>query len=769
MATRSFLLDTDRDEALRRLVLPGAFPAGVAEARRGFSLWLEERLLDRLHGLGDFTALRPVILGSWSRHELTPRSDIDLLFTGEEASVKEFIARAFAAGLKLRARVPEAAADWSAGVEPFDLLALQSAAALETQTAERLAGQKLKVREHRRAIFKAVRREREERRRRQDSIANYLEPNLKFGTGGLRDIEQALALRSLMAATFTDADPYPFEVLTSIKEELLFLRCALHLLGTGGDILTAPDQMELAGRLGFGSARELMTFVQSELERASFYADWVVAFAAAGREGRLDARRGFSSLNDVLARLKDKPTLLRQFEIRRTVNDWFKPLAGADVGKALHKALYGEGEDAYLVSLHRTRLLEGFLPDLKKIRGLVQHDHYHRFTADAHVVQTLREVQRAESKPRVFGKEMAALARELGPADWWTLKLTALFHDLGKGRKNDHSSEGAKLVEKYFAEWGYPAALKDDVKWLVANHLILSTAAFRQNPRAQTTWKRLFERGVEGRRLVLLALFTAIDIRATNPEAWTEWKAQLLGDLVANLRSRPALSLQAHLKLIGRLPARQAERLESWLLALDPQLLELLPPRLLLADLQACAKAVRPGGRAPSDVGAAAVAKVSRVRGRTWVRFHQPVDRPGVFLNLVRRLFGFGLSIQMSSVHTLEGIGVYDWFCLRTEKPARQIAKWLALPDSSEGRVPAVEFQSIDLMAQDEGEWIFSFRGRDQRGLLLAAAQALAEENLSLRWARAHTWGHQVDDIFSVRPLGEVDAVLERLRRRFVT
>jgi hypothetical protein len=129
-------------------------------------------------------------------------------------------------------------------------------------------------------------------------------------------------------------------------------------------------------------------------------------------------------------------------------------------------------------------------------------------------VQTLREVQRAKTSKRIFGV-ISKLNKDLTNQDWWTLKLTALFHDLAKGRKGDHSSEGAKLVDQYFSHWRYADHLKDDVHWLVENHLLMSTASFRQNPQAQTTWKRLFARGVEGRRMVLLALFTAIDIRAT--------------------------------------------------------------------------------------------------------------------------------------------------------------------------------------------------------------------------------------------------------------
>ncbi|MBX3021286.1 MAG: HD domain-containing protein [Bdellovibrionales bacterium] len=752
MAARSFLLEPDRAEGLAILAKAG-FPADVRQVREEFSTWLEGKLLQRLNSLGDFHSLQPVLLGSWSRHELTPKSDIDLLFAGPEEQVKEFVAKAFRAGLKLRARTPESAKDWTVGVEPFDILALFNAQALNAKTSELLHAHRRKVIENRRAIFKAIRSEREERRKRQDSITNYLEPNLKFGAGGLRDIEQALALRPLFEKQFANVDPYPFQVLTELKEEFLFLRSYLHLLGSG-DILTAHDQLELAKRLNMESPRALMTFIQSELERASFYADWVVANCTAS----IRARKAtvFHSLGDVIQKLKDDPTQLRQFEVRRTVNEWFKPLTAIETGKALHKALYSPVKDGFIVALYRTRLLEGFIPDLKKIRGLVQHDHYHRFTADAHLVQTLREVQRAESFPRTLGP-LKVLTKELGAADWWILKLSALFHDLAKGRKGDHSSEGAKLVNKYFEEWQYPEHIKADVHWLVENHLILSTAAFRQNPQAQTTWKRLFERGVEGRRLLLLALFTAIDIRSTNPEAWTDWKAKLLLDLVENLRSPRARSLQAHLKLIAKSP--RPRELEKWLLELDPVLLEMISPRVLIEDLQAAHKS-------KGDLPPKVIATRSR---KVWVRFHRKQDETGLFLKLVSQLFGFGLSVQMSSVHTIEGVGVYDWFCLRTEKPARQIAKWMSLTPQQPPKIPTVEWQSIDLMSSDEHEWIFSFRGRDQRGLLLSAAQALHQENLSLRWARAHTWGHQVDDIFSVRPLGEVQALLERLRKRFVT
>ncbi len=754
MATRSFLLDSQTATG-REILCPEdiTFPAPerTPKLRHKFSLWLEKCLIERLNSYGDFAELKPILLGSWARHELCPKSDIDLLFVGDEGKVKEFTSTAIRSGLKLRARTPEDLNDWTVGVDAFDVLALQSALPYAPRDEALLTSQAQLSSVKPMAILSAIRSEREERRKRQDSISNYLEPNLKFGAGGLRDIEQALAVKHLFPEKFADTSPYPFKVLGAIKDELLYLRSLLHLQGSG-DILSAADQLELARLFRMDSAQQLMKFLQSELERANFYADWAVANAVATKSARTEARLPLTSFAQLLQRLDTKPSLLLQYEIRLVVDRLLKPLSPLERGKALHKLLYSDNSDAFLLALYRARVLEALIPDLKKLRGLVQHDHYHRFTADAHLVQTLREVQRAKTQKRSLGA-MSKLTRDLSAQEWLTLKLVALFHDLAKGRKGDHSSEGARLVEKYFAEWEYPAGLLDDVRWLVDNHLILSTAAFRQNPQAQSTWKRLFERGVQGRRLVLLALFTAIDIRATNPEAWTDWKSQLLLNLVQSMRSPEAQGLQRHLSY-----ARKTGGTEDWLLKVDPVLLQNLSPRTLLEDL-------RKAGAAPRALPPLVVAAKNRV----WVRFHSRQDSTGLFLSFVQRLYGFGLNIQLSSVSTITEIGVYDWFCLRTEKSARQIGKWLELEASKTVPIPKVVFQSIDLMAQDQEEWIFSFRGRDQRGLLLAAAHALVEEKLSLRWARAHTWGQQIDDIFSVQPLGEVENTLARLRGRFVT
>src|SRR5689334_20334433 len=169
MATRSFLLDSDLEPAFQELVGDGSQNLfEVARRRRDFSRWLEARLLTRLQRYGDFAALKPILLGSWSRHELCPKSDIDMLFAGDEAKIHEFTSNAFKDGLKLRARTPENRADWTVGVDPFDVLALQAARAFDKEGEAELAAQQKPATKVRKTILKSIRLEREERRKRQD-------------------------------------------------------------------------------------------------------------------------------------------------------------------------------------------------------------------------------------------------------------------------------------------------------------------------------------------------------------------------------------------------------------------------------------------------------------------------------------------------------------------------------------------------------------------------------------------------------------------------
>jgi [protein-PII] uridylyltransferase len=156
-------------------------------------------------------------------------------------------------------------------------------------------------------------------------------------------------------------------------------------------------------------------------------------------------------------------------------------------------------------------------------------------------------------------------------------------------------------------------------------------------------------------------------------------------------------------------------------------------------------------------------------KNEIWIRFHHREDRPGLFADYVQRLYSYGLGIRHAAVHTLPEIGVYDWFQVTSRKPIAQVRRWFESGDAPVKIPPDVKFESVSLVSEDENEWVFSFKGLDQPGCLAAAAAALAAEGVSLKSARVHTWGRQVDDLFHVQPKGDAQKILANLRLRFKT
>jgi [protein-PII] uridylyltransferase len=500
----------------------------------------------------------------------------------------------------------------------------------------------------------------------------------------------------------------------------------------------------------------MMKDVQIRLERGSFYADWVVEQASLTVKSALPPKKIPTPLG-VIDLFTKAPTINNQYFVRRRTKIIWGKSSDLTRGRFLKKLFSKHRSDEFWVAMAKSLFLEECLPDLKKVKGITQHDHYHRYTVETHLYQTIRETDRFYRRPKqLFSLKVAE--KDLTESDWAILRWTALFHDLGKGRLEDHSTVGAELVRTRLKKMGLPQNRIDEVEWLVTNHLILTTAAFRQNANQPSTWKRLFDRGVIGARLTRLIVFSAIDIRATNPEAWTSWKARLLSELYLKLKSPSAVS---HQKFFAELTAKKTKISPEVLSELDPFLIEALPRQVLVADLKNLTATEKD---LPLFI-------MKKNPSQVWVRFHRKEDRPGLFLEFVQKLFLSGARIDAASVTTLKPYGVYDWFLVRIQRSPKELM--LRLAKSGDGvsgmaTLPAA-FQSVEMVSDDSQEWVLSFRGRDQRGLLLAAAQALYDLGLAIHWARVHTWGGQIDDIFCVGAKGDLQNHLRLLREKFVT
>lgn len=739
MSTRTFLNTDQLNEAEQ--ILKSQNPYAV-------SSYVAQCLELKLSAHPMWKKSRPIKLGSWSRDELCTKSDIDLLFVGDEVAVKTLVDHFVADGIKIRYRMPQDMNDWTVNVNPFDVLALINAKVFFEQDQCDLDFQIQKINikglSFRKKIFKAMVKERKERAQRYDSITNYLEPNLKYGPGALRDLEQGLSIKYLFKI---DSEiEKAFSTLYKIKEKLLTIRHYLNLQ-SGGDILSSSQQFDISVFFSYASAQSFMSKIEHDLSRVSFYVDWLFEYVQTPESKKNKIRETkINSIEEAFALLHRSPNLMYQKIVRAQklkISDHKK------TGLLLRKYINADMSEVLLEAIFRSLLLDACLPQLKRLRGHVQHDQYHRFSVDAHTFQAAREVLRAKKRIKRLGR-LSKLTMNWANATWNILLLTALYHDLGKGLKGDHSTMGADIVKKEFIEFGIELKTITQVAWLVQNHLILSQAAFRKNPQSPKVWAELFQAGVKGVRLELLTIFTSIDIRATNSDAWNDWKERLLFDLAMAMQTNQAYQMSDLLDLAYK---SKLKLNTTFVELLDSRVLEQVSHKTILQDFNKLSL---------TQVDLEPLVIRNRKR-ETWVRFHSRIDRPGLFLGYTQKLNSAGLSVQEAFLQTYSEWGVYDWFKIKTTKSLPHIKKVIlnvsvldltvsrnAQSDLLE-RSNQVIFEKVEIISQDIQTATICFRGRDQRGALEAAAFQLYQAGFDIVSAKVHTWGRQIEDIFTVK------------------
>lgn len=759
--SRSFLTDAEKTEFLKKfskIEIKDFFDsAKVQAAAEENSNWLQQVLLKKLRSLGDFEEIHPILLGSWSRNELCPSSDLDIIFLGEESKVFEYINKVQEAGLKIRYRVPQNKEDWQQGVLPFDILALFTAKALTSEGERALSVQQQKLHKNikilRKKILKSILDERAKRQKRLDSITNFLEPNLKHAPGGLRDIEQALQVYSLYSEKIKDPD-HALQVFKLYKNIWLLLRQRLHL-ESGQDIMSGADQLELAHYFGFDSYGQLMKEVEKGLSRSFFYSEWLLQSVQLSEDKlkKMDKIK-FKKDSDLIGFLKKDSSILMQKKVRAQLDRFFPELAGKSSFKTLSKtqiqgiqSLFDKKSyDEFITAVFSSRLIDKLLPPIEKLAGHVQHDQYHRFTADIHLQQACRQFLRVRKSAREVGP-LAFVHKQLKPKDWEILGLSCLFHDLSKGEGGDHSHKGAKNVLKLLPDKFVSKSIKTELAWLVENHLLLSTLAFKRSSFSWRTLEELQSHGVTKERLRRLVIFTVIDIKATNPEAWTQWKAQLIRDFLSDIESPEGQSRQKFLgEIKSAIPSIDLDDLSS----MGTFLLQRVPVRSLVKDL----KFILTNKQNQS-------VQVFKFSGRTWVRFYDLKDRQGLLVNYVERLNQAGASVLHASVQTLGKYGVYDWFQVQIPKGREK----LLLNPTTQTMSPLrlIQFDPVEVVVLGDREYLVTLRAKDQKGLLKTACQALSEIGANIKSAQVHTWGLKVEDVFVIDFKGSEQELKEKL------
>jgi [protein-PII] uridylyltransferase len=429
--------------------------------------------------------------------------------------------------------------------------------------------------------------EREQRHHKQGATRFMLEPNVKEGKGGLRDLQTLfwitkylsgakLASEMIYQGFFTQAE---HETFAQAERFLWTVRCHLHLaVGRAAEQLTFDNQVAIAAALGYKDKKGLRaveSFMQEYFRQATRVGDLTRIFLTAlearhvkpqpsfgarllkampWRRHEITAPEGYEINHGRLAIADEKTFLakpinfLRIFEQALASDILIHPDAMRlivanlprinDKLRADKKAQtmflsllldYGNPERA-LRRMNELGVLGAFIPEFQRIVALMQFNMYHHYTVDEHTIQCISNLARIEKGELKESLPVASGILEEG-VDRKVLYVAMLLHDIGKGLPEDHSIAGARLASEIAPQLGLTSAETETVEWLVRHHLIMSDVAQKRDLSDPKTVMEFAKVVMTTSRLNLLTVLTVCDIRGVGPGTWNNWKAQLIRDL----------------------------------------------------------------------------------------------------------------------------------------------------------------------------------------------------------------------------------------------
>ncbi|MDR2332202.1 MAG: [protein-PII] uridylyltransferase [Burkholderiaceae bacterium] len=787
-------------------------------------------------GLSGTAAL--VAVGGYGRAQLFPHSDVDVLVllpesaAGElapawRAPIEAFIGSCWDAGLEIGSSVRtvsdclrESAADVTVQTSLLEARQLCGSRELFSQFQQRYDEQM-----DPKAFLIAKTFEMRQRHNKYENTPYALEPNCKESPGGLRDL-QFISWAARAAGFGRNWDELaetglatPFEVQQIERNEaLLFLvRAKLHAVaGRREDRLVFDLQTAVAEAFGYRSTtpegKKLAMRASETLMRRYYWAAKAVQqltqilylniqerFYPSSHELRPINERFFEKaglievasddlykknphailetflLYETTVGLKDLSarTLRALYDSRFIMDSEFRrdPVNRATFMQILKQPA---GITHAMRLMNQTSVLGRYLWPFRRIVGQMQHDLFHVYTVDQHILMVLRNVRRffmpehAHEYP--FCSQLAG-----GWDKPWILYLAALFHDIGKGRGGDHSQIGAIEIRRFCKQHGIDrddAALLD---FLVREHLTMSQVAQKQDLADPDVIRAFADRVGTERYLTALYLLTVADIRGTSPKVWNGWKGKLLEDLY-----RSTLRV-----LGGRAPdaaadieARKREALIQLALSSQPfeshkKLWDTLDVSYFMRHEAAdIAWHTRHLSRHVGSGTPVVRVRQSLAGEGLQVLVYSP-DQPELFARICGYFERAGFSILDARVHTALNGHALDTFQvvpsetlsghhrelmnLIESELVRAISATGPLPEPTKRRVSrrvkSFPFAPRVSLKPDEKaqRWILSITASDRAGLLYTVARILSHHQLSVQLAKVSTLGERVEDTFLVQ------------------
>jgi [protein-PII] uridylyltransferase len=496
-------------------------------------------------------------VGGYGRRLLLPRSDIDLLLL-HDGSDRDAVARLadallyplWNAGLEVghAVRTPqeceEACERLDAGAAMLDIRSVAGAELLVTDVAARVQGW---ARRDPRAFVEAVRDDAARRAERFGSAAHLLEPDLKEGSGGWRDLHSIWLIETAVGERLEEAGLLrgrEREALGAAEEFFARTRSALQLeTGKRGDRLVLDHQPAIARAMGFEDeprlisidglmravfehAREVEYVLHAVIERLlevgtpattppTTPAGALEALADEAEAGRWPSAALLDAIDDL--------------EIRDGV-EWDEEVRRG-FGRLLRA---GDRGAASLETVDRLGVLAAFIPGWADVRCRPQRDPYHRFTVDAHLLSSLRAMGRLlAGEGETDDPVQAEAVREVSDPD--AVLLGALLHDIGKNGEGGHLPVGARLAASILERMGVEPKTRDMVTFMVEKHLLLPDTATRRDLSDENLVLDVAAAVGSAERLAALYLLAKADAEATGPAAWTSWRRTLIRELVAKV------------------------------------------------------------------------------------------------------------------------------------------------------------------------------------------------------------------------------------------
>ncbi len=810
--------------------------------RRRSPAWLlaaHARLVDRtlvalrrVQRLPDAFAL--VATGGYGRGELYPHSDVDLLVLCaaepgpvERAALERFVGSLWDVGLEaghsvrtLGACVEAAGGDLTIQTALLESRPLDGARTLHRKLARALARQLEPV-----AFLKAKKLEQEQRHAKQQDTPYALEPNVKEAPGGLRDlhvirwIARACGFgerwRDLVARGLIQ--PAEARALARHEGFLQDLRIRLHYAaGRREDRILFDHQAALAAQCGLGSGSprraseqlmqryyrtakavtQLNTILLQNIEaevaceggdeprpiNERFHARG--ALLEASRED-VFVREPRAILESFLLlqqhpdlRGMSAPTLRALWRARARVDARLRrdPIARLSFVQILQQP---RGITHELRRMNQYDVLGNYLPEFGRIVGQMQHDLFHVYTVDQHILNVVRNLRRF-TMPE-FAHEFPLCTQLMaGFARPWLLYVAALFHDIAKGRGGDHSTLGAQAARRFCVRHGFTAEDTDLVVFLVEQHLAMSRTAQKEDVHDPDVVRAFAQLVGSERRLTALYLLTVADIRGTSPKVWNAWKGKLLEDLYratrralageAPERESALAERQAEAKRLLRLAALSDAVSERFWRHLDTGYFLRHEPQEIAWHTRTLHSQVE----AEQPVVCARPAPLGEGL-QVMVYTH---DREGLFARICGYFERAGFNIVEAKIHTTthgyaldtftvmdQGRGAHyrDLIALTETELAAELASSGPLAPPRSGRIarrvrhfPIAP--AVDIRPDERGAYhVLAIVAADRPGLLYAVARVLAAHRVNVHAAKVVTLGERAEDVFLVSGAGLSD------------